>query len=154
NVNNLQWTNSPAGLVYGRFTAADAGIHTFSISLNIGNAEGGINLKVANIDEIDVTDANNSSLKGSISITVAPIAVPSWIHTYPFNGSAKDVVTGSDGAMWSVAPSIQGLGFSPEPIFRVTPNGAFTSFFATGTNGFVPTAYAFGPDGNLWIQNS
>jgi streptogramin lyase len=152
--NNVQWTNSPAGLVYGRFTAADAGVHTFSISLNTGNAEGGINLKAPNIDEIDVTDANNGSLKGSTLITVAPISVPSWIHNYPFgNGSVSDVVTGSDGAMWGVAPTSVNIGFSPETIYRVTPDGSSTNFLATRTNGFVPTAYAFGPDGNLWIEN-
>src|SRR5262249_55464992 len=57
------------------------------------------------------------------------------------------LVTGSDGALWTVA----GGGSGPETVYRIAPDGSYTSFQAVGTEGLQPTGYAFGPDGNLWI---
>jgi sugar lactone lactonase YvrE len=150
-INNLQYGNSPTGLVDYQFSAADAGIQTFSTSFTVGPvfADGGL----ANTDEIDMVDANNSALKGSISITVTPVPIPTWIHTYPFAAFVSQLVTG-DGALWGVTGSLAGVTYVPETVYRITPDGAYTSFQAVGTEGAAPAAYAFGPDGNLWIDNS
>jgi hypothetical protein len=140
-INNQEYGNAPTGLVDYQFTAADAGIRTVWTSLN-----------VAGTDELDVVDGINSSLKGSISINVTPVPIPSWIHTYPF-ADFMNLVTGG-GAMWGVTGSLPGVTFVPETVYRIAPDGSYTSFQAVGTEGFRPAAYAFGPDGNLWIDNT
>jgi sugar lactone lactonase YvrE len=125
---------------YYQFTATDVGVHTFTIhpDFTVG----------ANL--IQLTDQNNSALTGSITIQITVPPVPTWIHTYPFsNENAGNLITGSDGATWTVA----GGGSGPETVYRIAPDGTFTSFQALGTENLVPMAFAFGPDGNLWITS-
>jgi streptogramin lyase len=107
------------------FTAADAGVHTFSATL-----------KTAGVQTLTGTDTVNGGLTGTwFNVTV--FALPSA------NAIPNGITTGPDGNLW--VPEQTG-----NKIDKITPAGVVTEY-AIPTASSTPYWIITGPDGNLWF---
>jgi streptogramin lyase len=142
------------------FTPADAGVHTFTITLSSGGRQ-----------TVTVTDTADPSLNGTADI----------VNTFSTNGDGQ-ITTGPDGNLWFTAGSAIGklnpangaiteftlstLAYSitagpdgnlwfTEPgandVANINPNNGAITTFAVPTSRCYPGAITAGPDGNVWF---
>jgi streptogramin lyase len=110
------------------FTAADAGVHTFMVTL-----------RKAGDQTITVADTVSHWISGQTPITAAITEFP-----LPTANSQPDfIVTGPDGNLWFTEDSGNRIG-------RITSTGTLTEFTIPTPNSQSRWIVA-GPDGNLWF---
>jgi streptogramin lyase len=107
------------------FTAADNGVHTFTVTL-----------KTAGSQTLTATDTATSTITGATG-NISEFPVPTA------NGQPFGITAGPDGNLWFA----EYLG---NKIGRITPQGAITEFTIPTANS-QSNGITAGPDGNVWF---
>ena len=107
------------------FTAADDGVHTFSVTLFTAGGQ-----------TLTAFDTAMPSLQGQAAVVFA-FATPTT------NSGPNGITFGPDGNVWFVEANAGKIG-------RIAPDGTITEF-ALPSSGSRPLSITTGPDGNLWF---
>jgi streptogramin lyase len=107
------------------FTAADNGVHTFTVTL-----------RTTGTQSVVVTDAAQPALKGAATSTQEFTALT-------VAGGPNGITAGPDGNLWFTEVNSAKIG-------RITPTGAITEF-PVPISSSAPYGITRGPDGNLWF---